>query len=115
MDFMPIDSGFVLKIFCFNVETNCVCNFHLFQRRLAKEARIQEMQAKNAALGKKVKESTATKAFKGRGEASYYKVTCKVWFIYIALLLLFSYTRCFVRLCVFVQKISGMLLYLRLF
>lgn len=47
------------------------------EKRLAKEARIQEMQAKNAALGKKVKESTAVKAIKGRGEASYYKVTCK--------------------------------------
>lgn len=57
-------------------ETNCVV--HLLKKRLAKEARIQEMQVKNAALGKKVKESTAVKAIKGRGEASYYKVTCKV-------------------------------------
>lgn len=58
------------------LETNCVV--HLLQKRLAKEARIQELQAKNAALGKKVKESAAVKAIKGRGEASYYKVTCKV-------------------------------------
>lgn len=48
------------------------------QRRLAKEARAQELQAKNAALGKKVKEPSATKAAKGRGEASFYRVTCKV-------------------------------------
>lgn len=35
------------------------------------------MQAKNAALGKKVKETSATKVIKGRGEASFYRVTCK--------------------------------------
>lgn len=57
-------------------EINCIV--HLLQKRLAKEARVQEMQAKNAALGKKVKESTAVKAIKGRGAALYYKVTCKV-------------------------------------
>ena len=48
------------------------------QRRLAKEAKAQEIQAKNAALGKKVKETTASKGMKGRGEASFYRVTCKV-------------------------------------
>lgn len=48
------------------------------QKRLAKEARAQEIQAKNAALGKKVKETPAPKVFKGRGEASFYRVTCKV-------------------------------------
>lgn len=49
------------------------------QRRVAKEARAQELQAKNAAHGKKVKEPAATnKGMKGRGEASFYRVTCKV-------------------------------------
>ncbi|KAM3741063.1 hypothetical protein ACB098_08G147400 [Castanea mollissima] len=47
------------------------------ERRLAKEAKAQEIQAKNAALGKKVKENTASKGMKGRGEASFYRVTCK--------------------------------------
>ncbi|CAN0902052.1 DNA topoisomerase 6 subunit B [Linum grandiflorum] len=47
------------------------------ERRLAKEARAQEIQAKNAALGKKVKEQSAAKGMKGRGEASFYRVTCK--------------------------------------
>ncbi|KVI09421.1 hypothetical protein Ccrd_012186 [Cynara cardunculus var. scolymus] len=47
------------------------------EKRLAKEARFQETQAKNAALGKKVKEPTSGKAIKGRGEASFYRVTCK--------------------------------------
>lgn len=47
------------------------------EKRLAKEARMQEIQAKNAALGKKVKEPTPGKATRGRGEASYYRVTCK--------------------------------------
>ncbi|XP_030520595.1 DNA topoisomerase 6 subunit B isoform X2 [Rhodamnia argentea] len=47
------------------------------EKRLAKEARNQEIQAKNAALGKKVKEPTPAKAMKGRGEASFYRVTCK--------------------------------------
>lgn len=46
------------------------------EKRLAKEARFLEIQAKNAALGKKVKDPAATKAAKGR-EASYYRVTCK--------------------------------------
>ncbi|XP_030458646.1 DNA topoisomerase 6 subunit B [Syzygium oleosum] len=46
------------------------------EKRLAKEARNQEIQAKNAALGKKVKEATPAK-MKGRGEASFYRVTCK--------------------------------------
>ncbi|KAJ1424422.1 Ribosomal protein S13-like, H2TH [Sesbania bispinosa] len=47
------------------------------EKRLAKEARAQEIQAKNAALGKKVKDTPASKGFKGRGEASFYRVTCK--------------------------------------
>ncbi|KAL3519195.1 hypothetical protein ACH5RR_021784 [Cinchona calisaya] len=47
------------------------------EKRLAKEARVQEVQAKNANLGKKLKETVAAKASKGRGEASYYRVTCK--------------------------------------
>ncbi|KAI6685533.1 hypothetical protein NL676_031446 [Syzygium grande] len=46
------------------------------EKRLAKEARNQEIQAKNAALGKKVKEATPAK-MKGRGEASFYRVKCK--------------------------------------
>ncbi|KAK8515634.1 hypothetical protein V6N13_139394 [Hibiscus sabdariffa] len=47
------------------------------EKRLAKEARAQEIQAKNAALGKKVKEPAVSKGAKGRGEASFYRVTCK--------------------------------------
>ncbi|XP_015161048.1 DNA topoisomerase 6 subunit B-like isoform X1 [Solanum tuberosum] len=43
------------------------------EKRLAQEARVQ---AKNVALGKKVKDPAATKAAKGR-EALYYRVTCK--------------------------------------
>ncbi|PIN23541.1 DNA topoisomerase (ATP-hydrolyzing) [Handroanthus impetiginosus] len=46
------------------------------EKRLAKEARLQETQAKNAALGKKTKGSTPAKPLKNR-EASYYRVTCK--------------------------------------
>ncbi|CAA0805756.1 DNA topoisomerase 6 subunit B [Striga hermonthica] len=46
------------------------------EKRLAKEARLQEAQAKNAALGKKGKATTAPKPTKSR-EASYYRVTCK--------------------------------------
>ncbi|XP_057731890.1 DNA topoisomerase 6 subunit B-like isoform X1 [Arachis stenosperma] len=47
------------------------------KKRLAKEARAQEIQAKNAALGKKVKETPASKGIRGRGEASFYRVICK--------------------------------------
>ncbi|KAH7684331.1 DNA topoisomerase VI subunit B protein [Dioscorea alata] len=47
------------------------------EKRLAKEARIQETQAKKAALGKKMKEPASVKGVKGRGEASFYRVTCK--------------------------------------
>lgn len=47
------------------------------QKRLAKEAREQEMLAKSVALGKKVKESAA-KVGKGRGEATFFRVICKV-------------------------------------
>lgn len=57
---------------------SCSNLFSFIQKRLAKEARAQEIQAKNAALGKKVKEPAAPKTFKGRGEASFYRVTCKV-------------------------------------
>ncbi|CAA2965583.1 DNA topoisomerase 6 subunit B isoform X1 [Olea europaea subsp. europaea] len=46
------------------------------EKRLAKEARLQEIQAKNASVGKKVKVPTTTKPLKSR-EASYYRVTCK--------------------------------------
>uniref|UniRef100_A0A0E0LZ76 DNA topoisomerase 6 subunit B n=1 Tax=Oryza punctata TaxID=4537 RepID=A0A0E0LZ76_ORYPU len=46
------------------------------EKRLAKEARFQETQAKNAALGKKVKEAPAARV-KGRGEAAFFRVTCK--------------------------------------
>ncbi|RAL39918.1 hypothetical protein DM860_008058 [Cuscuta australis] len=46
------------------------------EKRLAKEARLQEIQAKSAASGKKVKEATTVKANRSR-EASYYCVTCK--------------------------------------
>ena len=51
---------------------------HALPKRLAKEARAQEIQAKNAMLRKKVKEQPAAKGMKGRGEASFYRVTCKV-------------------------------------
>ncbi|CAL5357958.1 unnamed protein product [Camellia sinensis] len=47
------------------------------EKRLAKEARNLEIQAKNASLGKKVKDPAAPKAIRGRGEASFYRVTCK--------------------------------------
>ncbi|PNT64279.1 hypothetical protein BRADI_4g27057v3 [Brachypodium distachyon] len=46
------------------------------EKRLAKEARFRETQAKNAALGKKVKDAPAARG-KGRGEASFFRVTCK--------------------------------------
>lgn len=46
------------------------------EKRLAKEAREQEIHAKNVALGKKIKESAA-KAGKARGEASFFRVICK--------------------------------------
>ncbi|KAL0459277.1 UNVERIFIED_CONTAM: DNA topoisomerase 6 subunit B [Sesamum latifolium] len=46
------------------------------EKRLAKEARLQEIQAKNAALGKKAKAPTTMRSIKSR-EASYYRVTCK--------------------------------------
>ncbi|KAL7113353.1 hypothetical protein ACP275_04G056200 [Erythranthe tilingii] len=46
------------------------------EKRLAKEARIQENQAKSAALGKKGKAATAVKPIKSR-ETSYYRVSCK--------------------------------------
>ncbi|KAH0693046.1 hypothetical protein KY285_020143 [Solanum tuberosum] len=46
------------------------------EKRLAKESQVL-VQAKNVALGKKVKDPAATKAARSR-EASYYRVTCKV-------------------------------------
>ncbi|WMV37526.1 hypothetical protein MTR67_030911 [Solanum verrucosum] len=46
------------------------------EKRLAKKARVLEIQAKNVALRKKVKDPAATKAAKGR-EALYYRVTSK--------------------------------------
>lgn len=51
---------------------------YLSQKRLAKEAKVQESQAKNLALGKKVKESATGNKTKSRGETAYFKVTCKV-------------------------------------
>lgn len=53
------------------------------QKRLAREARTQEIQAKNAALGKKIKEPTPAKGNKGRGEASFYRVACKVKLLFV--------------------------------
>eukprot|EP00249_Psilotum_nudum_P016619 c25911_g1_i1 orf=138-2168(+) len=47
------------------------------EKRLAKEAKEQERQAKNMASGKKSKELAANKGAKGRGESSFFKVTCK--------------------------------------
>lgn len=47
------------------------------QKRLAKEARDQEKQAKALAAGKKIKDSNA-KTGRGRGDTSFFKVTCKV-------------------------------------
>lgn len=47
------------------------------QKRLAKEARDQEKQAKAIAAGKKVKESLARSGSR-RGDTSFFKVTCKV-------------------------------------
>ncbi|KAI5081155.1 hypothetical protein GOP47_0004338 [Adiantum capillus-veneris] len=46
------------------------------EKRLAKEAKEQEKQAKIAASGKKVKE-IAKKVSKSRGESSLFKVSCK--------------------------------------
>ncbi|KAK4482400.1 hypothetical protein RD792_009555 [Penstemon davidsonii] len=46
------------------------------EKRLAKETRLQEIQVKNASLGKKGKTAMAAKTMKSR-EASYYRVTCK--------------------------------------
>lgn len=43
-----------------------------------KEARASEIQAKNLASGKKNKEPGVSKVLKARGEANYYKVTCRV-------------------------------------
>ncbi|KAG6509177.1 hypothetical protein ZIOFF_034568 [Zingiber officinale] len=45
------------------------------EKRLAKEARMQEVQAKNLTIKKKLKELPVTKSGKGRGESSFFKVT----------------------------------------
>ncbi|KAJ3698325.1 hypothetical protein LUZ61_002030 [Rhynchospora tenuis] len=47
------------------------------EKRLAKEAKVQETQVKNVALGKKVRESATVNKTKGRGETAYFKVICK--------------------------------------
>lgn len=47
------------------------------EKRLAREAKEQEKQAKNVAAGKRAKELTANKGSKGRGESSFFRVTCK--------------------------------------
>ncbi|KAK6925690.1 hypothetical protein RJ641_007409 [Dillenia turbinata] len=46
-------------------------------KEMKTEARAQEIQAKNAALGRKIKEPVAPKGIKGRGDASFYRVTSK--------------------------------------
>ncbi|KAL5708005.1 DNA topoisomerase (ATP-hydrolyzing) [Ranunculus cassubicifolius] len=48
----------------------------LDESALALDTRLWKIQAKNALLGKKTKASTA-KGLKGRGEASFFRVTCK--------------------------------------
>ncbi|KAJ4755073.1 DNA topoisomerase 6 subunit B [Rhynchospora pubera] len=47
------------------------------EKRLAKEAKVQEIQVKNVAFGKKVKESATVNKTKGRSETAYFKVICK--------------------------------------
>uniref|UniRef100_A0A1D1ZHN6 DNA topoisomerase 6 subunit B n=1 Tax=Anthurium amnicola TaxID=1678845 RepID=A0A1D1ZHN6_9ARAE len=47
------------------------------EKRLAKEARAQEIEAKKAALGKKFKDPIVTKGAKGRGDTSFFRVACK--------------------------------------
>lgn len=47
------------------------------EKRLVKEAQIQEKQAKSVALGKKVKETSVGKGGKGRGDSTFFRVTCK--------------------------------------
>ncbi|CAJ2651255.1 unnamed protein product [Trifolium pratense] len=47
------------------------------EKPLAKETLAQELQAKNASLGKQVKDTPASKGIKGLGEDSFYRVTCK--------------------------------------
>lgn len=69
------------------------------QKRLAKEARAQEIQAKNASLGKKVKDTQA-KGIKGRGEASFYRVTCKVRMVSAPSYFCGTVLMCIVFLCV---------------
>ncbi|KAL4339854.1 hypothetical protein GQ457_08G002010 [Hibiscus cannabinus] len=54
-----------------NMHSLFVLNF------LIEHVESQEIQAKNAALGEKVKEPAVSKGAKGRGEASFYRVTCK--------------------------------------
>ncbi|KAJ3693410.1 hypothetical protein LUZ60_008890 [Juncus effusus] len=47
------------------------------EKRLAKEAKMQETKEKSAALGKKFKEPASAKGAKGRGETAFFRVTCK--------------------------------------
>lgn len=84
-----------INYFAMILNSETVFNYLLFsysQKRLAKEARTQEIQAKNAALGKKIKDPTSAKGIKGRGEASFYRVACKVKFLLVEIF--FDATRC---------------------
>ncbi|GBG80562.1 hypothetical protein CBR_g31022 [Chara braunii] len=47
------------------------------ERRLAREIKEQERQAKLLAAGKKIKEAATPRGGKGRGDVSFYRVTCK--------------------------------------
>ncbi|XP_078438414.1 topoisomerase 6 subunit B isoform X2 [Wolffia australiana] len=47
------------------------------EKRLAKEVRAMEIEAKKAQLGKKLKETPQGKGAKGRGGASFFRVSCK--------------------------------------
>ncbi|XP_031261680.1 DNA topoisomerase 6 subunit B [Pistacia vera] len=47
------------------------------EKRLRKDFLKREREAMNASLGKKVQEPASTKAMKGRGETSIFRVTCK--------------------------------------
>lgn len=85
----------------------------LSQKRLAKEARDLEIQLKNPVSSKKPKEPTA-KPVRGRGEASFYRVTCKVLFA----LLIFSLSPSLLPLipfflpCRIMEKECHMMIYL---
>ncbi|PNX93639.1 DNA topoisomerase 6 subunit b-like protein [Trifolium pratense] len=65
-------------IFISRVPRQCQLQFHQsYKKPLAKETLAQELQAKNASLGKQVKDTPASKGIKGLGEDSFYRVTCK--------------------------------------